>query len=911
MAVPLRGAGRDRILVSLGLWALLLFHAGFNMWWLHVDNHPIASDGDGHIGNAYVIYERLVQDTRPLALVKTISKCFANYMQYPPLMHVLGAFVALVVGPNEDAVAFSSTIFFLLMMLGAYLLTATFLSRPQALFCAMVLSFTPKLFAASRYFCLDYFSAAFVPWILYTLVKTDRFSHRGAVIAFSLLAGLSGLAKPISIFFWGLPAAYVAAMALREVCVSRSASLPDRSRRRAVILNLGLSALVTPVVYLSWYLYHLKSLLAFYTATMGGAGTFGFFHDGFDPFSYAFLLINLAVFLPMFILALIGAFYVAFKKQLRDSPALLPVLSAIGGYILLTVFVNERDVRYSLPLVPAVSLLAAIALIEIPWKRMRIPGRVIFTLVLFAQFFGMTCTDYKDVVWKFESVGIDLPGIEYQHEGYMFTYMGSRKLSLFRPALLSVSFSFCPPYRGDHYVDRFYRAVANDLAIRPETERKVIAFQKLSTRGIAGIGNCFILGERVTRVRAPAEVRMTKSKIKTLMNLWQGANPANLLGALPVTDYILVRKKQLEDARAQAAFFYPYDFRIVDCFFDRGYGLHAVSGYYFVLARQTPSAQTLPAHIPADELAAFCGVVITQSDLPSRMETIAAAHPEDWYAQYLLGFVAERAAQLSVAEAAYRRAAALAPVPLARYKLSAFLIAKAEELNRQGDRMGAINALSDAGVLAGCGARLTVDQCGMPPVDLATLLFDLGRRSSAEQDIDHMLACYREASSISPHSPDRHAAGRELLNRAEALCMGQQAEKAVELLRKGEYIPPNSGETYNALAHALEQGGDREGAIQLCKSKLLGDPGRFQLYESLDAMLIALGDSARRIREWQDVINVRDDVSAYSHLGRAFEAVSDWQSALQAYKKGHELAPADGRFPGQIAWCLHQIEQAK
>ena len=104
---------------------------------------------------------------------------------YPPLVHISAATLILMFGYSIDIMAATSTLAFLLLILGVYCLARQFLDPWHALFAAFVAAFTPLLFAASRYGILENMAAPFVVWAMVCLTKTDRFRNTAWVVSFT------------------------------------------------------------------------------------------------------------------------------------------------------------------------------------------------------------------------------------------------------------------------------------------------------------------------------------------------------------------------------------------------------------------------------------------------------------------------------------------------------------------------------------------------------------------------------------------------------------------------------------------------------------------------------------------------------------------------------------------------------
>jgi tetratricopeptide (TPR) repeat protein len=221
-----------------------------------------------------------------------------------------------------------------------------------------------------------------------------------------------------------------------------------------------------------------------------------------------------------------------------------------------------------------------------------------------------------------------------------------------------------------------------------------------------------------------------------------------------------------------------------------------------------------------------------------------------------------------------------------------------------------MKTLMDAGILAEGGSREAVNEFGLDPRNLADLLIDLGRRASAAEDIDNMRLCYCQAHTIAQDSEDLSDIAEDLLHWGKVLRQRMDLDDSIELLQEASDVFPNNGFIVEALEQTILLTGDKKDALVLCKDELLANPELFQLYSRLDSLLKDRGDAAYRIEVWRNMVNSHEEaVAAYYYLGQALEAIEDWEGAQDVYRKGHDLDPEDGRFPGPLAWVQFQLGQ--
>jgi len=584
---------RPRAAIALGLLLLIATHALVNMWWLAVDNHPVIVDEDKHMHKTRQHWKALFSpDGRKLSARAASAAGIAT--EHPPLTYVLGAAWMTVAGRTPDRLAFSMTLWFAALILGVYALCTTFLTPWEALFAAFVVSLTPIVYAFSRYYSVDFPATALVVWAIFALVKSDRFQRTRWVILFSIVAALSLLTKISALFFWIAPLAFVLCQAL---AAARGTGVPpviDRRGLGTAIRNAVLSAALIALLAAPWFLYHFEYLFGFWmkTHSAGQGQAVRWSSETADFRLYPFLLINLCTFLPLFALAVAGVASAALVKRYRTTPAALVVLWLLGAYLVLTVFVEQKEARYMFSAVPALGILAAMAVLAVPGRRCRLIAVGGVSLALAAQCAAFTSGCIGDVVHGVEGrvLALELPWPEYQKSAHWdVCYFGSGKLSLYRNALISDSYSYCPPYRGENFVDRCFRTMVRDLNARPgpaTDAANCLVISALDT--VPGLSNADLYDPEpnpfaVSQWRdAPVGVR----HIHHLATRFK-RRPEGDLPELERADYVILKVPESEAGLAMkqewTAFLAGRGFTVLDAFFDRGYGL-CMPGLYVVMA---------------------------------------------------------------------------------------------------------------------------------------------------------------------------------------------------------------------------------------------------------------------------------------------------------------------------------------
>lgn len=428
------------------LFLLLCFHLAANVWWLKTDNHAVSTDEETHMIMAREYYNALfprVGDRGLAARVKAVAAIrpdVGNPM-HPPLLHVLGALLARIVGYSVDVFAFANTLAFLAAVLGVYRLARFFLEAREALFAAFVFSFTPMVYAASRYFMTDFLSMALVVWVMYALARCKGFTRLGWSAAFAVLNGFALLARTTAVLYYFVPALVVFAGGLYLVFRHGENRRSSLDAAAGLLANAIIVVILSAVVCGPWYLVHGRQFYAYWMDPSVSGKSAALAITRSEPEAerdagkeaavqvpeeasskgeekaqaeapargkkrlallrripwvrYPVFVINNAVFLPMFCLFLLGVPLCAacgrFRK--RALPWLL-LCWVLGSYVLLTLLLSYAAPRYALQALPALAVISALPVLALPRGLLRRALQCLYAAVLLFQYGNLTVHAY-------------------------------------------------------------------------------------------------------------------------------------------------------------------------------------------------------------------------------------------------------------------------------------------------------------------------------------------------------------------------------------------------------------------------------------------------------------------------------------------------------------------------------------
>ena len=328
---PADGSRRDWIVLG---GAFLLLAAAATVW-LAIDRHPPEWDHANHL-------ERALLCARDLK-TGDVRSILERSSFYPPLVLCLTGAVSMVI-PVEAAAGVVMLAFVALGLAAVYGLGRVLAGRAVGLTAALLFATAPFVVYSSLRLQLDLPLAAMVALALAVLLATDSFTSRGPVLAFGVVCALGLLTKPTFALYVAPPAALVLI----------------RGRRRA-LAGAALSMAVTVVLSLPWFGPRLLGLGAQLDArAFAQAAEAG--HP--DPLSLAGLMfyprwLGYEIGLGAAVLLVIGAIAAGVRRQW------FLLVAGLAPFVALEL-VRNKNLRYTLPLVGAFVVLAALGLETLP-----------------------------------------------------------------------------------------------------------------------------------------------------------------------------------------------------------------------------------------------------------------------------------------------------------------------------------------------------------------------------------------------------------------------------------------------------------------------------------------------------------------------------------------------------------------
>jgi hypothetical protein len=308
--------------------------------WTAIDRRPPEWDHANHL-------ERATLCARDLR-AGDLAAIFDRSSFYPPLALCLTGAVSMAL-PLEAAAMAVMLAFLGLGMAAVYALGRALAGRAVGTAAAALFATAPFVVYSSLRMQLDLPLAALVALALVTLLATEDFTRPGAALLCGVVCGLGMLTKPTFALYVAPPAVW----------------LLLRGRRRG-LLGAGLTLLVATVLSLPWFGPRLLGLFAQFNArAFAQAAESG--HP--DPFTLAGLLfyprwLGYEIGLGVAMLTVVGLVVAVLRRHGF-------LLVAVLGPFLVMEMARNKNLRYSLPLLGAVAVLAALGLDALPSRARR------------------------------------------------------------------------------------------------------------------------------------------------------------------------------------------------------------------------------------------------------------------------------------------------------------------------------------------------------------------------------------------------------------------------------------------------------------------------------------------------------------------------------------------------------------
>jgi len=367
--------------------------------WVSVDRRPPPWDHANHLERAIDCYRILSEPGH-----HRFREIMAATAFYPPIVPC-SAGVLYFVFPMAPLTAQAVMLAYLALALAAIFALGSRLWDPGAgLLAALVLGTAPFVVFSLMNFQLDLPLMAMVTVALYALVRTEQFSHPGWTMALGFVLALGMVTKPPFAVYLLPPLLAAAWLALRA---------PDRRRRLGW---LGLSLLIAAALVLPWYGPRLLGLpMQISNRSFKQAAESGY-PEALTVEGLLFYPRVLAMQFGILAAPLFGWGIFALRKDRRARAFLW--LASLVPFVVFSLIQN-KNLRYTLPILPAASLVAVagIRALTPAWRR-RLAGLCLAAGALQVSMTAFATPKPPSVPWLGVPLVVSLPPsrADWQHD---------------------------------------------------------------------------------------------------------------------------------------------------------------------------------------------------------------------------------------------------------------------------------------------------------------------------------------------------------------------------------------------------------------------------------------------------------------------------------------------------------------
>jgi 4-amino-4-deoxy-L-arabinose transferase-like glycosyltransferase len=373
----------DAIFLSL----LAGFCAANNFIWLTLDSVPPAWDEASYLTWS-IQYYNLLRHLGP-----TLYRNFLSLSSYrPPLVFLVPSLTYPLFGLSKTVAAMTNTLFWIILLLACYGIGRALQDAGTGLLASFFVSMYPPLFSLSRYFLLDFALTSVAALGFFLFLKSDRFTRRGASIAFGAVLGLGMLIKwtyfvfmigPLLMVLFGWVSIVLKARRSGEHCGKWCGARSRPTKNLAIAISLSI------IISCVWYLPNIG--LIFGSLIWAGFG------QGAQPYAQGGLLglQSLTFYLSgiitgiSLVFSLVFLVFAVYSLRSHSKTIVLLLVSLAIPYAIFTMTV-DKDTRFMMPVLPLIDIVSAIGISRIP--RMRLKAFLILSLAFVGmlQFLSLT-----------------------------------------------------------------------------------------------------------------------------------------------------------------------------------------------------------------------------------------------------------------------------------------------------------------------------------------------------------------------------------------------------------------------------------------------------------------------------------------------------------------------------------------
>ncbi len=325
------------------LGALVAAIAALNVLWLTLESRPPHWDMGRHLAHS-LFYLHGFSLAHPWSLLET-------YLYYPPLAYwVTDAFYGAFGSEAMWVAILSNAVWLAVLVFATYGIGRRLWNARVGWLSVVFVVTAPMVVSSSKEYMLDVPLTAVVALGLYLLLRADGFSSRRYSLLFGVACGCGLLVKWTFPSALALPVLHASAIALAD------ARLRHRFQRLINVAGAAALMLVVAGPWYAWHFWKVVNSLAYNAGPEGVVQGSPRVASAASVLWYLWNLLDTQLYLVPFLFLLVGIVF-CFRKRELAARNLYPILTAVGTYVMFTLL-RHKDPRYSLPMLPALAVIA-------------------------------------------------------------------------------------------------------------------------------------------------------------------------------------------------------------------------------------------------------------------------------------------------------------------------------------------------------------------------------------------------------------------------------------------------------------------------------------------------------------------------------------------------------------------------
>jgi hypothetical protein len=384
--------------------AVVVFFLINNGIWLANDDTPPSYDKAVHTISA-LKYLRLIESPTRLSLTKLLT--VTQY--WPPFFHICSVPFTLILGFSVQTVAATNFLFLLIAVYSIFMIGRILFDDAVGAGAVVITMLYPIVFALSREVLVDFALMAMVTLCLYLILAGRGGLDRTRSWQLGCALGCAMLTKWTAVAFLIGPALLCFAIHVRD----------EGQSAKSKLMSLAILVAVFAVVALPWYVKSYSQFTAHARIALGSDPAL----EGdpvrlWDSLQWYWGALRDAL-ISRRLMPITALGLAIYAVSARSWKALAFLLSWVVPAMVIFLLIPNKDGRFIVPLLPALALMTAAGIRQVPWRGVRLAAWIFVIAAGTYQFYTISfgwprpqeqyCTHPPSLAdWRYERILLSL-----------------------------------------------------------------------------------------------------------------------------------------------------------------------------------------------------------------------------------------------------------------------------------------------------------------------------------------------------------------------------------------------------------------------------------------------------------------------------------------------------------------------